>query len=458
MSFLGFRKHWRTLPDSSPRAEPRNHAEVKSPVDESGPPPLPARPPIGWRVLFVGGDSLWFQQIEHDLRSLQPAWQCQLAENSLAAGRLLAETEFDALIIDTGNAERDELAKRLQKNTGTRIGLARCNLSERATVALCQAAGIAPVAEEGDAAILVAGLKRAERLQQWMSNPAIKKLLPQLRTLPAAPELYVRVSDELRSAHGSMASVAQLISQDPIMSAKILQVVNSAFFGLARELTDMSEAVMIMGAERIRSLILLAGVFSQYDASKCPGFSVTDVWNHSVQVGVFARAIAFTETKDPAIGEAAFTAGLLHDIGKLILAGNLPQMYATVRRLQLSKKIGASEAELMALGITLAELGACLLGTWRLPLPILEAIAWHEWPNHSDDTRFSLLTAVHVANALTHERQKDPEASGIDGNYLKALGIDDDGNRWRSLFGLQPKDAVQTLAERVRRRREVKEN
>ena len=246
------------------------------------------------------------------------------------------------------------------------------------------------------------------------------------------------------------------------MSAKILQMVNSAFFGLAQEVTDTYQAVMVMGVERVRSLILLTGIFSQYDASKCPDFSVESVWNHSLQTGVFARAITFVETKDAPTAEAAFTAGLLHDIGKLILAGNLPQMYATVRRLQTSKELSCQEAEMMTIGVTLPELGASLLGTWRLPLPILEAIAWHQRPQRAKDTHFSLLTAVHVANVLTQERQKqsagETEDGGIDGHYLHQIGITDDGNRWRALCGLDPKSGLQTLAERVRRRREAQDN
>src|SRR6185503_5218675 len=108
-------------------------------------------------------------------------------------------------------------------------------------------------------------LRNAERLREWMAVPAIKKLLPQIRKLPAEPKLHSQVREELQSPNGSMEVVARLISQDPVMSAKILQMVNSAFFGLAHEVSDTSEAVMMLGTERVRSLVLLAGVFSQFD-------------------------------------------------------------------------------------------------------------------------------------------------------------------------------------------------
>src|SRR5664280_1103465 len=118
---------------------------------------------------------------------------------------------------------------------------------------------------------------------------------------------------------------------------------------------------------------------------------------------MLARAIAFAETRDAKISETTFTAGLLHDLGKLVLAGNVPEMYETVQRMRESKNISQLEAERLVLGTTHVEVGACLLATWSLPLPILEAIACHHAPRQSTETGFSLLAAVHVANVLSQK-------------------------------------------------------
>jgi HD-like signal output (HDOD) protein len=154
-----------------------------------------------------------------------------------------------------------------------------------------------------------------------MANPAIKKLLPLVHMLPIAPKLHSQVTEQLQLPNTSIHTVALLISRDPVMAAKILQMANSALFGLAQEMIDTAEAVMVLGTERIRSLILMAGVFLQYGDTKCPGFSPEPTRSHSMQTGLFARTIAFAETKDARSAEAAFTAGLLHDIGKLIWPG-----------------------------------------------------------------------------------------------------------------------------------------
>ena len=155
-----------------------------------------------------------------------------------------------------------------------------------------------------------------------------------------------------------------------------------------------------------------------------------------MQVAIFARAITYAETKDAKVAEAAFTAGLLHDIGKLVLAANVPEMYGTVRRLELSKKISQREAEVIVLGTTHAQLGACLLGKWGLPLPILEAIAWHHEPERCTDKGFSMLAAVHAANAFAQEGSEDAVHHRIKLEFLLRIGLGDCRNRWREVCGI----------------------
>lgn len=430
--------------------------------ENAGPPgsPDPNRV-IDWRVLFIGGDPQGFLEIQREMLALEPGWLCQRVEDGAGAAEILGTASFDGLCVDGRVPDAASVLNKLESQVGRMVCMVRCDVLDRTTVAQWNRSGVIPISQDCDTSALAAGLKRSRRLREWMADPAIKKLLPLLRKLPTAPRLYEQITAQLQSPNASIQTVAVLISQDPVMSAKILQVVNSAFFGMTQEVTDTAEAVMVLGTERIRSLILLAGVFSQYAESKCPGFSPEPVWGHSVQVAILARAIAFAETKDAKIAETAFTAGLLHDIGKLVLAGNLPEMYDTVRRMQESKQTTQREAELVVLGTTHAALGACLLGTWGLPLPILEAIAWHHTPEQSAEKGFSLLAAVHVANAFAQEAGKgssDSVRDGVNVEFLSRIGLGDCLVRWRESCGLTEKPEEQTAEERIRRRREVKEN
>ena len=142
------------------------------------------------------------------------------------------------------------------------------------------------------------------------------------------------------------------------------------------------------------------------------------------------------------LADTAFTAGLLHDIGKLLLAGNIPDTYDKIIEQAQRRKAPLPQVELEVLGCTHAEVGACLLGLWGLPLPILEAIAWHHTPAQSEDQDFTLLTAVHVADALDHEKKAAPgecPAGFINNCYLEKIGLGDRGNDWRKLGGCTPK-------------------
>jgi putative nucleotidyltransferase with HDIG domain len=246
------------------------------------------------------------------------------------------------------------------------------------------------------------------------------------------------------------------------MAAKFLQVINSAFFGLAYTITDPAEAVMFLGAARTRGLILTAGVFTQFSDIQCPGFSAEQLWQHSLRVASLAQGITLAQTDDPRLSEVAFTAGLVHDIGKLVLAGNLPDMFATARKLQQNKKISEAEAEEAILTTTHAELGACLLATWQLPLQILEAVAWHHCPSRSQDRAFSVLTAVHAASVLAEEAAGGGAGSSLparfDLMYLLGLGLAGRRNAWRETCGMPIRNETDTLEDKVRSRSEAKHN
>jgi putative nucleotidyltransferase with HDIG domain len=390
-------------------------------------------------VLFIGGNPVWFHQAERDIYCLQPTWLCQRAENGARALDLMQSASFDALVLDGRAVNETDLQGDLQEKIRRSICLVRCDVSDRSAIARWNRSGITPVPEDGDAAALVAGLTRARRLRDWMAERAVQKLLSLVHKLPAVPRLHAQVTEQLRLPDASIRTVALLISQDPVMSAKILQVANSAFFGRAQEVNDAADAVMVLGTERVRSLILLAGVFSQYGDARSACFSPETIWDHSLQVAMFARAIAFAETKDARMAETAFTAGLLHDIGKLILAANVPEMYGAVQRVQASKKVSQQEAEQIMLGTTHAELGACLLGTWGLPLQILEAIAWHHVPERSTDNGLTLLAAVHVANVFAHADSQDGASDPIKLGFLLRVGLGDCRDRWREYCGIERK-------------------
>jgi HD-like signal output (HDOD) protein len=278
-------------------------------------------------------------------------------------------------------------------------------------------------------------ITRACAIQELLRNEVLLKLVSGMQTLPSLPTLYREVMQELQSPDASIEKIGQIISKDLGMLTKMLQVVNSPFYGLPRRISSATQAVALLGLETIKSLVLSMKVFSQFESSAQTFFSLDILWNHGMTTGRYARMIAKgqgTETRDM---EDAFTAGLLHDVGLLVLATNVPDQYTETLAL-MNQGIAESEAERQVLGATHAEVGGYLLGTWGLSDPIVEAVAFHHDPGRSAGHAFSPLAAVYIANVFEEQEQAagmDRPSVVADTNYLRACGLDPDISKWETL-------------------------
>lgn len=424
--------------------------------------PAPAGPVSRRRILVVEDDPGRRRALQALCRDLENEWEFLWVEKIGDILTSLAERPCEAVLADwqlAGEAAALLMA-RLQQRHPLVVRFLRCTPSD---AVLAQREVRVPVyllLRGWDAATTRNAIRRAFLLEDWQASEALRRVTARMRQWPVLPTLYNQVAAELQSPTGSLEFVARLISRDPALTARVLHAVNSPVFGLAHQVTETVEAVLFLGAERVRSMVLLSGVLTQYDKARCPGFSVEQLWMHCMAVGAHAMKLTVAETGEPRLGEMAFTAGLLHDIGMLLLAANVPEDYGRVlKQAQLrTQPIWAIEREV--LGATHAELGACLLGRWDLPLPIIEAVGWHHQPTRSRDTGFSLLTAVHVGNAFDQEQkagQAGVHVSLIDQEYLQRIGALERVNRWREACGCPRKITDEDPAEKARRRRESKE-
>ena len=285
--------------------------------------------------------------------------------------------------------------------------------------------------------VLKRAVSNALALRELLHDePSLMPLIARIERLPSLPALYTEVVQELQSPEPSMRRVAQIITQDPAMAAKVMQLVNSALFGLSRRIADLDRAVSLMGLDAIKSLVLSAKVFGELDSQALGELSLEALWSHSALVGSFAKRICVEERAEKEIVGNAMTAGLLHDVGKLILAANLPEDYRRVRELAEREQYSLSRVEELEFGATHAGLGAYLLGIWGLPDPIVQAVAFHHEPDHGPGEPFSAITAVHVANVLAHELSgcdASQFGDGIDVDYLEALGLLHRLPHWRQV-------------------------
>jgi putative nucleotidyltransferase with HDIG domain len=240
----------------------------------------------------------------------------------------------------------------------------------------------------------------------------------------------------MQSDDPAIEKVGQIISKDLSMTAKILQMVNSAFFGLFRKINSPEQAVKMLGLETIKALVLSVKIFSEFNQNNYSWFKIGDLFNHSLAVSVFASTILKKENQDLALINNAMMAGLLHDLGKLILATNFEKSYREVLAAEQGSGKNLLDLEYDVFGTSHAEIGAYLMGLWRFENTIIEAIAFHHLPVRSMTQHLGLLTAVHVANALNHEAQS-PSGENIesyyDVEYLDKLELMDRIPQWREI-------------------------
>ena len=269
-------------------------------------------------------------------------------------------------------------------------------------------------------------VERADLMHEMLRNSRIQTLVSRIRTFPNRPTIYLELMKEIRSAESSAQTVGELVEQDMAITAKLLQVTNSAYFGFQQRISSPGDAVFLLGMQATASLVLAIEVFSHMDHLNPSYFVIDQIWRHSQKVGHSARSLAQKITRDYTLSHDAFTAGLLHDVGKLALAINLREEYRAALRLARQQQIPMWKAEQEIFGATHAEAGAYLLGLWGLSFPVIQSVAGHHQDPATLGTEFTALTAVHLANVLEYSRP--PLRTSFPGyrpdlNYPPELGL-----------------------------------
>jgi putative nucleotidyltransferase with HDIG domain len=192
-----------------------------------------------------------------------------------------------------------------------------------------------------------------------------------------------------------------------------------------------------LGLDTIRALVLSIGVFSQFNQGGLSGLDMEGMYRHSMRTGAIALAIAKKEGMGLQSADKAFMAGLMHDLGKLILSANLPAAYAEIARTSQKGSMSLFEAEMEKLGATHAQVGAYLLGLWGLPDIIVEAVAFHHHPGMCPACEMTPLTAVYAANILEHQSDNLSEMDVLEGkfdaDYMAALDLAERLPEWAEI-------------------------
>lgn len=371
------------------------------------------------RALFVDDDPAVLGGLKRMLRGIRGEIASDFVDNGPDALTRMESNGYDVVITDIRMPGMSGIEV-LEAVSAEHPDMARIILSgysDRADT--LRATGLAHqyLAKPCDAAGLRSAILRSVRMREELADPELRRLAGGARSLPSVPDLYNKINAELMSDDPSAGRIGQIIAQDPAMSLKILQIVNSSFFGLRREVTDIGQATSLLGLDTISSLVLAAGVFSTGPADPVSASMVSHVYESSLEIASVSKRIAQAAGADRSVVEEAYLAGLIQDIGILALASNWPSRWRQVDRSHMEL------SEQSIFGTTHAAFGAYIASLWGLPDSLVEAIRYHTAVNDAPVAgEFTSLVALLVARAAVNN-DFDLARTGADTLYLESMGL-----------------------------------
>lgn len=369
------------------------------------------------RVLFVDDETALLDGLRLRLHALRSQWEMVFVENGLRAVTEMEQRPFDVIVADVrmpgmSGVELLEIV-RVRWPDVIRIVLSGCSEEEQSSRLLSVVHQY--IAKPCEVDQLENVIRRCMQLRDVLNEPSLRALVGRIGHLPALPQTCTRLREAMANPDVSVREVARIISEDPAVAAKVLQLVNSAFFRLARRITSIEQAVSYLGFNAIRTLVMSAEVFSAWRSDVCIGeFSPARLQERAQRTAAAARAVA----RGTAFADDALLAGLLHNIGYWVVLQECPEELQRAIDVARVNSMPLHMAEQEVIGASHAAIGAYLLGVWGLPYPIIEAVAFHHCPQCVNQTQFDVLAALATAQSLL---AADSSEVVVDAEYLQAL-------------------------------------
>jgi putative nucleotidyltransferase with HDIG domain len=375
------------------------------------------------RIVFVDDELNILQAMGRSFHSMRNEWNMEFLSSGAAALESLAKAPADVIVSDMRMPGMDgwQLLAEVKKRYPQTVRLVLSGHADPSSVMRAVGTAQLYLAKPCESGSLKAAIVQTQMLRQLLSSDRLALLVGEVGMLPSAPTAFQEILVCLQNPAASLTDAAQIIGRDVAMTANIMKLVNSAFFGSRRPITTIDRAVAYLGMDTLGALVLGHGVFQSGVATGIDGFSLEQLWQHTEQTAAAARAIALSENLSGARADEAFLAAVLHDVGKVVFATK-----AAVLPNETLDVVAQMEAHH-------AEVGAYLLGLWGFPNSIVEAVAFHHTPNQASEKGFGLAGIVHVADRLVHLRSENRLASidtGLQPEYLESLALDHCLPKW----------------------------
>lgn len=369
-------------------------------------------------ILFVDDEVNVINGLKRMLRSLKEDWEFYFALSGTEALELMHQNNMDVVVSDMRmpNMNGAELLELIKKKYPSTIRIILSGQSNEELALKSTRSAHQFISKPFEPEKLKQTIRKTYNLHKFLDDDSLRKVINGLGRLPSIPKTFFEIEDELGKESFSLQKIAEIIRNDLVMSAKILHIVNSAFFGLAKNISDINQAVNILGANTIKSLIIYAHVFKSYKGSAQVEQMLKNIWEHSLRVAKGSKNIMTSLGDSKSEVEAAYMSGLLHDIGKIIIVDCDKYRNEILSKMELDK-LKYNEAEKLVLGTTHADIGAYLLRLWGLPEIVTEAVLHHHDANRFEEGDINILTAVHLANVIV-------ESPDLDGEFIKKNGLE----------------------------------
>lgn len=391
-------------------------------------------------ILFVDDEKRILDGLKRRMRIFRNKWDMCFALSGKEALGIMSQNKIDVLVTDIQMPQMSgaELLKIVQKKYPHIIRIVLTGHTNKETLMRVSSYMHMFLTKPCDAKSLENALQNGNEINKLMQSDNIKKIVSQMKSLPSKPDLYFKIMQEFKKSNYSSKSIGKIINKDIAMSAKVLQIVNSAYCGLQKPISNPTQAVIYLGINMIKNLVLTANLFVKFEGNNIHSDFIYELWSHSINTSSFCKIIAKEQNKGELFSDDAFMAGLLHDVGKLILATNFPKKYSFVLKLIQEENYNTIDAENKIFRTNHSEVGAYLLNMWGLPTSIILSTIHHHRPLKLKKINYKmeLLPIVHIANYLEHKIVKTisvHENTVMDEKNLKDSGFADNIQKWEKL-------------------------
>ncbi len=388
------------------------------------------------KILFVDDELAMLESLQDLLRGQRHRWDMSFICGGESAIAMMYDTDYDVVVSDikmpgVGGVDVLEYAKKHRPQcirialTGYADAQSTMKLTRLAHRYLRKPCSLDDLDDV---------ITRDCGLIEAFDNVVVKDLVGKAGRLVASESSHQALLEALNAENGSIEKITKIVEQDVALTAKVLQLVNSSFFRRQRSIDSASEAVGYLGADIIRSLVLANQMFEMTKGlPDIAGFFPEKLQQHCILTSTIARELI----DDKEMSSIAFTAGLLHDIGKLIIAQEKPELIPALvgNSDGLTNSWVNADSERDILGCTHAEVGGGFLNLWGLPTPIVEAVTFHDQPMCIFTREFDAIDIVHVSNYLAHWADSDTRNERVElkleREYLKQRNVYDHLDTWK---------------------------